>query len=135
MCRSHQYVDHFVGTMKEDGARQGGDLDNRLTKGEIAGILKMCADHFRRNLDDRLQAGLAAKFYMLAEDGVSLVTMLNQLLARTDEDTESKRYDSLLRISQLIRFNSDTLLFAIGFGGKRPKVSTTISWPSRHSSQ
>ena len=102
MCRSHQYVDHFVGTMKEDGARQGGDLDNRLTKAEIASILKMCADHFRRNVDDRLQAELAAKFYMLAEEGVSLVTMLNQLISRTDEDTENKRYDPLLCTTQLV---------------------------------
>lgn len=107
--RSHQYVDRFVGAMKEDGARLGGELDKKLPKDEISRILKICADSFSKNLEDRLQAEQAAKFYMLAADFASLASMLNRLIAPTDQDTENKRYVNIFRhhkILSITRLNS-----------------------------
>lgn len=78
--------------MKDDGARQAGELDKHLAKAEVEAILTRAAETFRRQANERSKAELAAKLYMLAGKYSSLMTLLNELIAPTDVDSEDKRY-------------------------------------------
>jgi len=78
--------------MKDDGARQEGELDKHLDKSEVSAVLTEAAESFRRQGKDRSKAELAAKLFMLAGKYGSLITLLNELITPTDVDDDDKRY-------------------------------------------
>lgn len=91
LYRSPHLVDPLGGIMKDDGARQPGELDKYLDSSEVSVVLCKAAEMYRRNSQDVSQAELAAKLYMLAGKYGSLISLLNDLITPTDVDDDSKR--------------------------------------------
>lgn len=92
LCRSPHLVDQLAGIMKDDGARQPGELDKHLDSSEVDVVLFKTAENFRRHAQDRSKAELAAKLFMLAGKYSSLISLLNELITPTDKDDDNKRY-------------------------------------------
>jgi hypothetical protein len=78
--------------MKDDGARQQGELDKYLDSTEVDAVLSKAAESFRRHTQDRSKAELAAKLFMLAGKYSALISLLNELITPTDNDDDDKRY-------------------------------------------
>lgn len=77
--------------MKDDGARQKGELDNYLDRNDVASVLTRAAETFQQRTNDRSQAQLAAKLFMLAGRYSSLIMLLNELITPVNEDSDDKR--------------------------------------------
>jgi hypothetical protein len=92
LCRSPHLIDQLAGIMKDDGARQQGELDKYLDRNEVDTVLSKAAETFRRHIHDRSQAELAAKLFMLAGKYSSLISLLNELITPADKDDDDKRY-------------------------------------------
>lgn len=91
VARSHHLVDHLAG-ISTDVGRQNGLLDKYLPETEVSSILAQSAEIFRRQSNELPKAELSAKLFMLAGHYGSLLTLLNELLSPTDEDSDNKRH-------------------------------------------
>lgn len=83
-------MDHLAG-ISTDVGRQNGLLDKYLPETEVSSILAQSAEIFRRQSNELPKAELSAKLFMLAGHYGSLLTLLNELLSPTDEDSDNKR--------------------------------------------
>lgn len=91
IARRHDLINTFGGILTEEGARGRSILDEYLNRDEVSMILAESADILKRQSHDRSKAELAAKLFMLAGRYGSLLSLLNEFVSPTDDNSDEKR--------------------------------------------